>query len=557
MKRILAILVVPVAFAIFAVNAISGEGRALTQKDLVTLLEAGVYPSRVADLIEARGITFTPTQNDLSILRHAGGDEVVERAVVAAGRLTSQQELTLPKPQRKNAIHSRGLQNQLRGPSSPALVVHPLPAPPPPAPQITARPTKVLPVAQSTAQNPLPVGTRIDALNWRHYQQYMPAGMISLLGGRYSWQVPADFEMDIAPTASHRSSQTYREATERYSADVRIAKLPDGRRELQNYRGGEPFPNPQPPDKGYKLLADLWYAYVPSLIAGTRDNPLTICSMTLQRYVNCVKLSYVFRQVAYNTDPQSTTEKDDSSKYWYSEWMSIEEPEQLRYTTLLTLYPKDSRLPLEQYTFIPALRRWTRVSLTARCSPVAGTDYTQDDFKREGFNGGIGAFDANFIGHQKMLMLDTTNAASLGDFPSGYYPTIGWPKPSWAKWQLRDVDIVDVRRIPSEQAGYCYGKRVIYEDSESHYALWEDVYDSKLRLWKTGFIAQHYIHSHDLGNVPGAFTSTAWDLRQGHITNTTTRSSGGRDMLAGADVPAEYHDSRAYSTLAGLAEVMK
>ncbi len=553
-KPVLIVLLIPFLLALLAANARSGAGRPLSQQDLLKLLQGGVYPSRIADLIEARGIAFNPTQKDLSSLREAGGGEVVERAVVTAGRFTSQQEFTLPARPPKPE-HRQEPKKQLSAPSSPALVLHQAPLPQP-AVKLAAKPPNASSALVTVATNPVPVGTQIDAFNWRRYQQYMPAGMVALLEGRYAWQIPADFVIEIAPTASHKPSRAYQEATSRLSHDVRIIQLPDGRRGLENYRGGEPFPNPQNPNKGYKLLADLWFAYVPSLIAGARDNPLTICSMTMQKYTNCLKLSYVFRQLAYNTDPDSA-EDDNSGKYWYSEWLSVDEPEQLRYTTQLTLYPKDTRQALEQYTFVPSLRRWMRVSLSARCSPVAGTDYTQDDFKREGFNGGIGDFDADFIDHRRMLMLDTALAPSLDDFPSGYYASLGWPKPSWARWQLREVDVIDVRRIASERAGYCYGKRRIYQDSESHYALWEDVYDRDLRLWKTGFIAQHFIHSSNLGDVPGAFSSTAWDLKQGHITNTTTRSWGGRDMLAGADVPAEYRDLRAYTTPAGLAEIMK
>ncbi len=558
MKPALAVLILPISLAIFAAGTNAGQSRSLSQNDLLKLLAGGVYPSRVADLVEARGITFTPTQRDLASLRDAGGGDVVEKAVVIAGHLTTQQELKLPKPRRQVPPHSHNFQNQIPPPSSPALVVHQVsPSQPAPIKAAVVKPVNNLPVPPDVVRNSIAIGTRIDAQNWRNYQQYMPTGMINLLRGGYFWQMPADFEMEISPTSSHRPSRSYEEATAKYSGDVRIVQLPDGRRDLKNYRGGEPFPNPQSPDKGYKLLADLWYAYVPYLIAGTPDNPLTICSMTRQSYASCVKLSYVFRQIAYNTDPRATSTNDDSNKYWYTEWMSIEQPEQLRYTTQLTLYPKSSQSPIEQFTFIPSLRRWTRVSLAARCSPVVGTDYTQDDFKREGFNGGIGSFNAEFLGHQKLLALDSTDVPVLGDFPSGYYATIGWPRPAWVKWELRDVDVVDVRRNSAEQAGYCYGKRIIYEDSESHYALWEDVYDRKMRFWKTGFIAQHTIQSSDLGTVPGAFTSTAWDVKQGHITNTTTRSPGGRDMLAGADVPAEYRDSRAYSTLSGLAEIMK
>lgn len=60
--------------------------------------------------------------------------------------------------------------------------------------------------------------------------------------------------------------------------------------------------------------------------------------------------------------------------------------------------------------------------------------------------------------------LNSLNAGPLGgDFPANYYMPVGWPKPSWENWQLRDVDVIDMRRIPGERSGYCYGKRIMYE----------------------------------------------------------------------------------------------
>jgi hypothetical protein len=65
----------------------------------------------------------------------------------------------------------------------------------------------------------------------------------------------------------------------------------------------------------------------------------------------------------------------------------------------------------------------------ARCSPVAGTDYAQDDFKREGFNGGIGSFNARFMDHRRILPLAGSYESVTSDFPTGYYTTFDGPSP--------------------------------------------------------------------------------------------------------------------------------
>ena len=71
-----------------------------------------------------------------------------------------------------------------------------------------------------------------------------------------------------------------------------------------------------------------------------------------------------------------------------------------------------------------------------------------------------------------------------GSFPKEYDMPLGWAKPSWGTWSLRDVWVIDVRRIPSEAQGYCYGKRIMYVDKFFLHELWTDLYDSNMKLWK-------------------------------------------------------------------------
>src|SRR5581483_6066863 len=97
----------------------------------------------------------------------------------------------------------------------------------------------------------------------------------------------ADIEIVIGPTVPEKMPAGYSEATERYSSNVKIVHLPDGHNDIRNYAGGEPFPHPKEPDKGYKLLADLWFAYAPHLAAGTVHNPLTTCTQDFFGDINC------------------------------------------------------------------------------------------------------------------------------------------------------------------------------------------------------------------------------------------------------------------------------
>jgi Protein of unknown function (DUF1329) len=398
---------------------------------------------------------------------------------------------------------------------------------------------------------------KITLRNWQQYRQYMPFGMIKLFEGKYFWKMPADIEIDIGPTIDERPPAAYVKATEEYSSRVQVEHLANGHNDVMNYVAGEPFPNPEEPDKGYKLLADLWFAYTPHIAAGGPQNPLNTCTQDRFGNVSCLKLSYVYRQTAYNTDPGAFRDDVAGGSVWYTEWLMIEEPEQARYTTQLTLFFKDNQRNQDLYTFVPSLRRSVRGSLASRCSPVAGTDYLQDDYKSVGFNGGIANFDAKFLAHKRVLALTGDYSPLAGDFPNNYYMPLGWPRPSWGKWQLRDADVISVQRVPVERANYCYGNRIIYEDAQSHYALWEDAYDDGMNLWKTAIVAQRLVRSTSLGYVYGPVTSSVWDVQNDHMTNVSTQDKYGHDMLADYDVPGEYRNLDTYSTPAGLAGIMK
>jgi hypothetical protein len=385
-------------------------------------------------------------------------------------------------------------------------------------------------------------GTRITMENWRQYQQYMPLGMIELFRGTHFWKMPQNVEIDVAPTVSYPVPRFYVDATKKNSGQVRVVHLPDGNNDISNYVGGEPFPTPQEPDKGYKLLTDLWFGYAPYLSVGSSGNPLNTCTQDRFGSIFCQAVEYVYRQLAYNTDPRAPSQDPQAPNLWFSEWIMVESPEQSKYTAQLTLFPKDNQRNEELYVFLPSLRRSIRLSSAARCAPVLGTDYIQDDYKSIGFNGGIAMFDARFLGRRKILTLFGDYKPLAGDFPNNYYMPLGWPKPSWGGWQLRDVDVIDVRRVPSKRNGYCVGSRIIYEDAQNHYALWEESFDLSLKLWKVSWVAQRQVKDPAIGFVPGPVTSTVWDVQNDHMTNVSTQDKFGDDLLPNSAAPMEYRD---------------
>lgn len=156
-----------------------------------------------------------------------------------------------------------------------------------------------------------------------------------------------------------------------------------------------------------------------------------------------------------------------------------------------------------------------------------------------------------------MLALVDANLPT-GKFPDGYDMPLGWPTPAWGKWQVRDVYVISVSKIPALAAGYCYGKRVMYIDKASCAPLWEDLYDSKMQPWKFFAIFLHTIDVPGIGPVvtSGSQSEQFWDIQNKHATFFLDPGVG-RPLYVDDQTPGSYRDLARYTTPGGLNEIMR
>jgi uncharacterized protein DUF1329 len=170
--------------------------------------------------------------------------------------------------------------------------------------------------AGSLAQTPapsdtIPPGTKITMQNWQQYKQFMPDGLAKMFAGEFFWKLPADAAIEIGPTTNIPLPPAYVSATEKYGGQARVVHLPNGHLDVANYVGGEPFPNPQEPDKGYKVLANLWYSYRPHLNVTDFKHPVRDCIADRFANMACESIDIVYRQEGYNTDPGIPVSESD------------------------------------------------------------------------------------------------------------------------------------------------------------------------------------------------------------------------------------------------------
>jgi hypothetical protein len=403
----------------------------------------------------------------------------------------------------------------------------------------------------------IPAGTVIKPGNWRQYQNYMAYGLQALFSGRYFWKMPPDARIVVGPTHHYPPPRAFSVNTEKYAGNVKIVTLPDGRHTITGYMAGWPFPNPQEPMKGWKILVDEWYHYLPWLTCGThvetrvRDR---FGNVTAGGLVDVLRiLSHISDEGMPITDPQA-------QGMYETEENMVRYPEQARYTTNLTIYYADPLSEEDTFLFIPALRRSLRLSDAARCAPFVGTDDTQDDI-RMNWNGGIARWDAKFLGEKPILTLTTSDPRVLGQ-ESNYYAPIFFPKPAIGTWETRDSWIIDVRRIPQQRAGYCYGKQILYVDKETAQAFWKDVYDSNMRFWKTE--AAEVLATpvpHEGMHFTINFWLATYDMQNSHLTAAWTASPSGQWDATNEDCRnyegRNFDNVAEYSTAGGLSLILR
>jgi hypothetical protein len=409
-------------------------------------------------------------------------------------------------------------------------------------------------------QGDLPVGTKITMENWEKYKAFMPFGMTVLFEGKYFWKMPSDIEIDVGPTHNGIVPKTYLDATEKYSAQNSVEILPNGHMRLNNYHGGIPFPNPQEPYKGYKLLANVFFGYQPAIITSTPDNTGAIWFHDRFGNISAETFDLVYRQSGYNTDPGIPVDETYSPGSWFTEWFMQETPEQARYTASLQIFYKDMEAhPFpDQFVFVPAIRRSLRLSTSARCAPTFGSDWAADDAKLNGFNGSISTYTGDALGERKVIELLSDQQWKGYDFPNEYYMPIGFFKPSWGAWENRPVSIVDVHRIPSEASGYCYSSRVMYLDRENWSTFWNDNFDSNKKLWKL------FAYENAMGDVPGlghtwvGIGAMSWDIQNSHSTIWSSWGNPAhKSHYIDNAAPKEYLNGIKYGSSAGLMELMR
>jgi hypothetical protein len=419
--------------------------------------------------------------------------------------------------------------------------------------QIKFDPAAYTALASGDSSDTIPEGTRITLQNWEQYKKFMPIGMQAMFSQKYQWKIGSgpEFAMVVGPTIHVPLAKKLQEDTEKYAGQTKLKQVQSGGYTAEGYVAGVPFPKPSGELTGHQVLYNAFFGFIPPIYRYLTKTHL------IDRYLNEFPqyTEVIYWRLSHISDPNMPINPDYGKGYLQTARYFVLSPEQTRYTTQLAQQPDDPQKVQEIYVFLPSLRRSLRLSSAARCSPILGTDWVQDD-NSDGMAFQIPNFNVKFLGEKKMLFI--THADNPGLYDSGNYllksSMPAWPSSKVGKWELRNVMVVDTSPLPS-MGSYCYSHKVGYIDKDTWTQLGWDFYDTNQKFWKMNMIPMRplKIDTGDETEFHSANVDIMWDFQNQHVTSSNVDAP----TQFGSQISADLRDAPTWAFPGSLSRIMK
>ncbi len=415
-------------------------------------------------------------------------------------------------------------------------------------------------LVDANSADTVPKGTIITVHNWQKYRNFFGIGEQALYSGKYQYHVgdSPDYDVIVGPPTHFKEPSQLRSDTEKYSSQTRLEPTAGGSYTIKNWVAGWPFPNPQEPQRAYKVYFDGWGSYIPEIYFFKSGSP------NGDRYFNhySTYVDLANYRLTHRSDPGVPINFPDNQGVLLSQFIFVTAPEQSKYTVSLTLQYDDPNKLNDVYVFLPSLRRSLRLSSAARCSPILGSDYLNDD-NTNGLSLVVSNFRMDYLGEKKVLAIVNGKQGSDATWASANAtitqraPLGGWPVSRLlGDWEVRKVHVIRITPIP-ELAGhsYCYSNAVIYLDSEFYLPLTRETYDVGGKLWKVQVLSYIPTKVYD-GFMP--LNSYSSDGSIIDIQNLHYSVSALYEKSIGMNqVPRKYHDIGVKAFPKGLSQIMQ
>jgi Protein of unknown function (DUF1329) len=297
------------------------------------------------------------------------------------------------------------------------------------------------------------------------------------------YKVAHGMTMDIVPTKRVDWPPPYKDATEKYSSQVRLTK---DHRTVVGYVAGQPFPliDPNDPEVAEKIV---WNNAFRPINSDDYDLRFFECSSqyvhkgtTASRQIDD---TWVGHYAGYNLVGRTEVEPipvdpdfKKTGRYWLFGLYPVLAPSSQRGNGIIRYRYADPKRGDDSWSYEVGSRRVRRIDEAILSTATGVGAWNPDHYS--GFNPKTEAYNYRFIGEKEMLACVHAKFS-----PEHACPTDGGASVCPENWEMRHLYVVEA----SPRYGVVntlQGKNVLYLDSEVWFEPYIDTYDRKGQLFQ-------------------------------------------------------------------------
>lgn len=296
-------------------------------------------------------------------------------------------------------------------------------------------------------------------------------------------RVKQGMSLRVVPSDRISWPPPYREATERYSSQVRLSA---DHRSIVGYVAGMPFPfvDPNDPDAGTKIMWNHTFRPTSTDDYDARDFSCISEYAGLNRPYRPINYYEMGNLASYNlvgrTEVEPLPIDPDflvTGRYILMAFYPMLAPESDRGRGFVRTRYANPLKGDNTWSWNPGDRRVRRLSEAFLGTSAGPITWSLDNF--QGFAAKNENYDWRLLGEKSML-----GPISVAHIPEVTCPTDGGASACPEQWQMRRMYIVEGiprhSRVPQE----LFSRHVFYIDAEMQCILYQDFYDRQGSLWK-------------------------------------------------------------------------
>ncbi|HLX38613.1 MAG TPA: DUF1329 domain-containing protein [Candidatus Binataceae bacterium] len=329
----------------------------------------------------------------------------------------------------------------------------------------------------SVAHAEIKPGQMINAQNAALVKDYVSPGVF--------YRIKMGMSMEIIPTSQVNWPPPYKEASERYSGQVRLSA---DHRSLLGYVAGQPFAllDPNDPDIAAKII---WNNVFRPITTDDYDLRFFDCQQQYpklggaHRVINDMEVGhYAGYNLVGRTEVEPLPADPDfniSGRLWLFALYPVLAPEDQRGVGIIRYRYADPNRGDDSWTWQAGARRVRRLDEAILSSNTGTVAFDPDHYS--GYNPKTENYDYKYLGEQMMLA-----CVHAKHSPEVTCPTDAGASACPEDWEMRHIYIVEStpRSGGALTTNVLESRTVIYLDSEVWFEPYVDMYDRKNQLWK-------------------------------------------------------------------------